>query len=695
VSFADATGRAVYSFLAVCSNGRLYRSAIKKIFCTWPLVGVTTGNKEGTMPVITLPDGSQRQYPQPISVAAVAADIGPGLAKAALAGRVDGKLVDTSFIIDRDVPLGIVTERDADGLEIIRHSTAHLLAMAVQDLFPGAQVTIGPVIEDGFYYDFAYERTFSLDDLAKIEQRMTEIAQSDLPVQRVVMSRAEAVAAFDKLGEKYKVQIIEDLPGNEEISAYKQGEWMDLCRGPHVPSTGKLKAFKLTKVAGAYWRGDSKNAMLQRIYGTAWANPKDLKAYLFRLEEAEKRDHRKVGKKLGLFHMQEEAPGMVFWHPRGWTIYKTIEQYMREQQTREDYLEIRTPQVVDIDLWQRSGHADKYSSNMFVLNFEERDYAVKPMNCPCHIQVFNQGLKSYRDLPLRLSEFGSCHRYEPSGSLHGIMRVRGFTQDDAHIFCTEQQIQPEVARFIDFLHNVYADFGFSEVIYRLSTRPENRVGSDADWDKAEKALADALDSKKLPWEELPGEGAFYGPKIEFSLKDCIGRVWQLGTIQVDFSMPGRLDAQYVAEDGSRQVPVMLHRAILGSFERFIGILIEHYEGAFPTWLAPQQVAVLNITDNQAQYAQKLAETLKNNGFRAEADLRNEKIGFKIREHTIQKVPYLLVVGDREVETQTLAVRTRSGEDLGSMSLEAYLELLAKDVSSRGRVLFVPETNTEK
>jgi threonyl-tRNA synthetase len=637
------------------------------------------------MPVITLPDGSQRQYSQPISVAAVAADIGPGLAKAALAGRVDGKLVDTSFIIDHDVPLGIVTERDADGLEIIRHSTAHLLAMAVQDLFPGAQVTIGPVIEDGFYYDFAYERTFSLDDLAKIEQRMAEISQSDLPVQRVVMSRAEAIAAFAALGEQYKVQIIEDLPGNEEISAYKQGEWMDLCRGPHVPSTGKLKAFKLTKVAGAYWRGDSKNAMLQRIYGTAWASPKDLKAYLFRLEEAEKRDHRKVGKKLGLFHMQEEAPGMVFWHPRGWTIYKTIEQYMREQQTREDYLEIRTPQVVDIDLWQRSGHADKYSSNMFVLNFEERDYAVKPMNCPCHIQVFNQGLKSYRDLPLRLSEFGSCHRYEPSGSLHGIMRVRGFTQDDAHIFCIEQQIQPEVARFIDFLHRVYADFGFSEVIYRLSTRPENRVGSDADWDKAEKALADALDSKGLPWEELPGEGAFYGPKIEFSLKDCIGRVWQLGTIQVDFSMPGRLDAQYVAEDGSRQVPVMLHRAILGSFERFIGILIEHYEGAFPAWLAPQQVAVLNITDNQAQYAQKLAETLKNNGFRAEADLRNEKIGFKIREHTIQKVPYLLVVGDREVETQTLAVRTRSGEDLGSMSLEAYLELLAKDVSSRGRV----------
>lgn len=638
------------------------------------------------MPSITLPDGSRREFANPVTVAQVAADIGPGLAKAALAGRVDGKLVDTSFVIDGDVQLGIVTERDADGVEVIRHSTAHLLAMAVQELFPGAQVTIGPVIEDGFYYDFAFERAFTPEDLAKIEQRMTDIAQRDLPVQRVVMSRDEAIAAFDKLGEKYKVQIIQDLPAGDEISAYKQGDWMDLCRGPHVPSTGKLKAFKLTKVAGAYWRGDSKNAMLQRIYGTAWANPKDLKAYLFRIEEAEKRDHRKIGKKLGLFHAQEEAPGMVFWHPKGWTIYKTIEQYMREQQQRNGYAEIRTPQVVDIDLWQRSGHADKYGSNMFTLQIEERMYAVKPMNCPCHVQVFNQGLKSYRDLPQRLAEFGSCHRYEPSGSLHGIMRVRGFTQDDAHIFCTENQIQPEVSRFIDFLHAVYEDFGFSEVIYRLSTRPENRVGSDEDWDKAEKALADALDSKNLAWEELPGEGAFYGPKIEFSLKDCIGRVWQLGTIQVDFSMPGRLDAQYIAEDGSRQTPVMLHRAILGSFERFIGILIEHYEGAFPTWLAPQQAAVLNITDNQAQYAQKIEESLKNKGFRVEADLRNEKIGFKIREHTIQKVPYLLVIGDREVETNTMAVRTRSGEDLGSMSLEAFLELLTRDVSRRGHVL---------
>ena len=638
------------------------------------------------MPAITLPDGSQRQFAQPVTVADVAADIGPGLAKAALAGRVNGKLVDTSFLINEDVSLGIVTERDPDGLEVIRHSTAHLLAMAVQDLFPGAQVTIGPVIDDGFFYDFAYQRAFTPEDLEKIEQRMTEITQRDLSVQRVVMSRDEAVAAFDALGEKYKVEIIKELPAGEEISVYKQGEWMDLCRGPHVPSTGKLKAFKLTKVAGAYWRGDSKNEMLQRIYGTAWANPKELKAYLHRIEEAEKRDHRKIGKKLGLFHAQEEAPGMVFWHPRGWTIYKTIEQYMRDKQQRHGYQEIRTPQVVDIDLWQRSGHADKYGSNMFTLDIEERMYAVKPMNCPCHVQVFNQGLKSYRDLPLRLSEFGSCHRYEPSGSLHGIMRVRGFTQDDAHIFCTEQQIQPEVARFIDFLHEVYADFGFSEVIYRLSTRPENRVGSDEGWDKAEKALADALDSKNLPWEELPGEGAFYGPKIEFSLKDCIGRVWQLGTIQVDFSMPGRLDAQYVAEDGSRQTPVMLHRAILGSFERFIGILIEHYEGAFPTWLAPTQAVILNITDNQAQYARELEETLQNNGFRVEADLRNEKIGFKIREHTIQKVPYLLVIGDREVETQTIAVRTRSGEDLGSISLQACLDLLAGDVSRRGRAL---------
>jgi threonyl-tRNA synthetase len=639
------------------------------------------------MPVITLPDGSQRSFPQAVTVADVAANIGAGLAKAALAGRVDGKLVDTSYLIENDIQLAIVTDRDpVDGLEIIRHSTAHLLAMAVQELFPGAQVTIGPVIEDGFFYDFAYERAFSTEDLVKIEERMQQISERDLPVTRVVMSRDDAVKAFDAMGEKYKVEIIRDLPEGEDISVYKQGDWMDLCRGPHVPSTGKLKAFKLTKVAGAYWRGDAKNAQLQRIYGTAWGSPKELKAYLNRIEEAEKRDHRKIGKRLDLFHMQEEAPGMIFWHPRGWTLYQEIEQYIRVNLRREGYQEIRTPQVVDLSLWQRSGHADKYGSNMFVLELDERQYAVKPMNCPCHIQVFNQGLKSYRDLPLRLAEFGSCHRYEPSGSLHGIMRVRGFTQDDAHIFCTEEQIQPEVARFIDFLHNVYRDFGFEEVIYRLSTRPENRVGSDADWDKAEKALADALDGKALPWEELPGEGAFYGPKIEFSLKDCIGRVWQLGTIQVDFSMPGRLDAQYVAEDGSRQVPVMLHRAICGSLERFVGILIEHYEGAFPTWLAPVQIVVLNITDKQADYAKNLAETLQNLGFRVEVDLRNEKIGFKIREHTIQKVPYLLVLGDREVEQQTMAVRSRGGEDKGSMALDAFLELLTQDVARRGRVV---------
>jgi threonyl-tRNA synthetase len=639
------------------------------------------------MPVITLPDGSQRQFPNPVTVAEVAASIGAGLAKAALAGRVNDRLVDTSFIIENDARVAIVTERDeTDGLEIIRHSTAHLLAMAVQQLYPGAQVTIGPVIEDGFYYDFAYERPFTTEDLERIEQRMTELAAQDLPVRRVVMSRDEALKAFDALGEQYKVQIIQELPAGEEISVYQQGDWMDLCRGPHVPSTGKLKAFKLTKVAGAYWRGDSKNEMLTRVYGTAWANQKELKAYLLRLEEAEKRDHRKIGKKLDLFHMQEEAPGMVFWHPRGWTLYRTIENYMREQQLAHGYQEIRTPQVVDLSLWQRSGHADKFGSNMFMMELDERQYAVKPMNCPCHVQVYNQGLKSYRDLPLRLAEFGSCHRFEPSGSLHGIMRVRGFTQDDAHIFCTEEQIQPEVASFIDFLHEVYADFGFTEVIYRLSTRPQNRVGSDESWDKAEKALADALDSKGLPWQELPGEGAFYGPKIEFSLKDCIGRVWQLGTIQVDFSMPGRLDAQYVAEDGSRQVPVMLHRAICGSLERFIGILIEHYEGAFPLWLAPVQVVVLNITDAQADYARQLEKTLKQRGFRAEVDLRNEKIGFKIRAHTIEKVPYLLVVGDREVEQQTVAVRSRSGEDLGSMSIEACVELLASEAARRGRVV---------
>jgi threonyl-tRNA synthetase len=638
------------------------------------------------MPVITLPDGSRRTFDSPVTVHSVAANIGPGLAKAALGAVVDGREVDTSYVIERDANVAIITDQDDAGLEIIRHSTAHLLAMATQELFPGVQVTIGPVIEEGFYYDFATGHTFTPQDLEKIEQRMEELAALDLPVQRVVMSREKAIETFRNLGENYKVQIIEGLPEGEEISLYAQGAWGDLCRGPHVPSTGKLKAFKLTKVAGAYWRGDSHNEMLQRIYGTAWANKKQLTQYLTRIEEAEKRDHRKIGKKLGLFHTQEEAPGMVFWHPAGWSIYQTIEQYMRKVQRENGYLEIRTPQLVDLSLWKKSGHADKFGDDMFMLKSEDRDFAVKPMNCPCHVQVFNQGLKSYRDLPLRLAEFGSCHRNEPSGSLHGIMRVRGFVQDDAHIFCTEGQIQSEVSDFIDFLHAVYADFGFSDVIYRLSTRPAQRVGTDADWDRAEKALADALDAQALPWKELPGEGAFYGPKIEFSLKDCIGRVWQLGTIQVDFSMPGRLDAQYVAEDGSRQVPVMLHRAVLGSFERFIGILIEHYEGVFPTWLAPTQAVVLNITDKQSEYAQKVEDSLKNNGFRVVSDLRNEKIGFKIREHTIQRVPYLLVVGDKEVESQTVAVRARRGEDLGSMDLDAFITHLADDVACRGRIV---------
>ena len=637
------------------------------------------------MPVITLPDGSLRTFDQPVSVHDVAANIGAGLAKAALGGVVDGREVDTSFVLEHDASLAIITDRDDAGLEIIRHSTAHLLAMATQELFPGVQVTIGPVIEDGFFYDFATGHNFTPQDLEKIEQRMEELAEADLPVARVVMSREKAIEQFRNMGENYKVQIIEALPEGEEISLYTQGAWGDLCRGPHVPSTGKLKAFKLTKVAGAYWRGDSNNEMLQRIYGTAWASKKQLKQYLTRIEEAEKRDHRKIAKKLGLFHTQEEAPGMVFWHPAGWSIYQTIEQYMRKAQQKNGYLEIKTPQLVDLSLWEKSGHADKFGDDMFMLQSEDRHFAVKPMNCPCHVQVFNQGLKSYRDLPLRLAEFGSCHRNEPSGSLHGIMRVRGFVQDDAHIFCTEQQIQPEVSTFIDFLHAVYEDFGFTEVIYRLSTRPEQRVGSDADWDRAEQALADALDAQNLPWQELPGEGAFYGPKIEFSLKDCIGRVWQLGTIQVDFSMPGRLDARYVAEDGSRQVPVMLHRAVLGSFERFIGILIEHYEGVFPTWLAPTQAVVLNITDKQSEYAQFVEDSLKNNGFRVISDLRNEKIGFKIREHTIQQVPYLLVVGDKEVESQTVAVRARRGEDLGSMDLSALIARLTDDVASLGRI----------
>ncbi|WP_421865289.1 threonine--tRNA ligase [Motiliproteus sp.] len=638
------------------------------------------------MPVITLPDGSTRQFDQAVSVHDVAASIGAGLAKAALAGRVNGEMVDTSYVIDADSELSIITARDEDGLEVIRHSCAHLMAMAVQQLFPGAQVTIGPVIEDGFYYDFAYERPFTPEDLTKIEKKMAELAKQNLPVTRSLMSRDEATKMFDEMGEAYKVELLQAVPEAEDLSFYSQGDFIDLCRGPHVPSTGHIKAFKLMKVAGAYWRGDSNNEMLQRIYGTAWGDKKALKAYLHRLEEAEKRDHRKLGKQLNLFHLQEEAPGMVFWHPNGWTLYQQIESYMRAKLTQHDYQEIKTPQVVERTLWEKSGHWDKFSDEMFTTSSESRDYAIKPMNCPCHVQVFNQGLRSYRDLPLRLAEFGSCHRNEPSGALHGIMRVRGFVQDDAHIFCAENAIQSEVARFIDFLHEVYDDFGFTEVIYKLSTRPEKRVGSDESWDKAEKALADALNTASLDWEELPGEGAFYGPKIEFSLKDCLGRVWQCGTIQVDFSMPGRLDAQFVNESGERETPVMLHRAILGSFERFIGILIENYAGAMPTWLAPMQAVILNITDNQAEFCQEIAKTLKDRGFRVHADLRNEKIGFKIREHTIQKVPYQLVVGDKEVESKSVTVRLRTGEDLGSMSIEEFVQTLEQDVARKGRAV---------
>ncbi|MBL4585195.1 MAG: threonine--tRNA ligase [Pseudomonadales bacterium] len=636
------------------------------------------------MPTITLPDQSQRQFENPVTILEIAADIGPGLAKAALAGKVNGELLDTSYLIDQDVELAIVTGRDEEGLEIIRHSCAHLMAMAVQELFPSAQVTIGPVIEDGFYYDFAFERTFTPDDLEKIEKKMVELSSQNIEVERSVLSRPDAIALFEEKGEKYKVEIIDSIPGDEDLSFYQMGDFIDLCRGPHVPATGHIKAFKLTKVAGAYWRADANNEMLQRIYGTAWGDKKALKQYVRRIEEAGKRDHRKIGKQLGLFHSQEEAPGMVFWHPKGWTIYQVVEQYMREIQLNNGYQEIKTPQLVDFSLWEKSGHADKFGDEMFTTESENRNYAVKPMNCPCHVQVFNQGLKSYRDLPLRLAEFGSCHRNEPSGTLHGLMRVRSFTQDDAHIFCTEEMIQDEVATFIDLLYSVYSDFGFDEVILKLSTRPVKRVGTDEDWDRAEAALAAALDAKDLAWDLLPGEGAFYGPKIEFSLKDCLGRVWQCGTIQVDFSMPGRLDAQYVAEDGSRKTPVMLHRAILGSFERFIGILIENFAGAFPPWLAPIQAMVINITDNQADFCKETAEKLTESGFRVSSDLRNEKIGFKIREHTIQKVPYILVVGDRELETNTMAVRARNGDDLGSMTVDQVVDLLDSSVATRGR-----------
>ena len=632
---------------------------------------------------VQLPDGSKRQFDHPVTVAEVAASVGAGLARAAVAGKVDGKLVDTSFVMDRDSELAIVTDKDADGLDVIRHSTAHLLAYAVKELFPDAQVTIGPVIDNGFYYDFSYRRSFTPEDLEKIEKRMAELARRDIPVRREVWKRDEAVQLFEGMGEKYKAEIIASIPEDQEIGLYREGDFVDLCRGPHVPSTGKLKVFKLMKLAGAYWRGDSKNEMLQRIYGTAWAKKEDQDAYLHMLEEAEKRDHRKLGRQLDLFHLQDEAPGMVFWHPKGSTVWQQIEQYMRATLSRHGYQEVRTPMVMDRVLWERSGHWENYHELMFTTESEKRDYAVKPMNCPGHVQIFNQGIKSYRDLPLRLAEFGSCHRNEPSGALHGIMRVRGFVQDDAHIFCTEEQVQGESADFIDLLRKVYADFGFHEILIKLSTRPEKRIGSDETWDRAEAALAAALDGKGLVWEKSPGEGAFYGPKIEFSLKDSIGRVWQCGTLQLDFALPDRLGAEYVAEDNSRKIPVMLHRAVLGSLERFIGILIENHAGALPLWLAPEQVVVMNISENQAAYVEKVTQTLVKAGIRAIADLRNEKITYKIREHSLQKLPYQVICGDKEVAAEMVAVRTRKGEDLGQMPLVAFIERLQQEVIAKG------------
>ncbi len=642
------------------------------------------------MPVITLPDGSQRSFEQPPTVAELAASIGAGLAKAALAGRVDGKLVDTSYRIDRDAQVSIVTGRDADGLEIIRHSTAHLLAQAVQAIYPEAQVTIGPVIEDGFYYDFAFSRPFTPEDLAKFEAKMHELAKADLKVERKLMPRDQAVETFKQLGEHYKAEIIASIPANEDISLYGQGDWFDLCRGPHVPSTGKLGAFKLMKVAGAYWRGDSKNEMLQRIYGTAWADEKALKAYLTRLEEAEKRDHRRVGRELGLFHTQEEAVGSVFWHPKGHTLWRTVENYMRNRLEHAGYVEVKTPQLIDRVLWEKSGHWENYRPNMFIAESEDRILAVKPMNCPGHVLIYRQGIKSYRDLPLRIAEFGSCHRNEPSGALHGLMRVRAFTQDDAHIFCTEDQVNAETVAFCDLLLSVYKDFGFDEVRVKFSDRPAKRAGSDATWDKAEGALKAAVEAAGLEYTLNPGEGAFYGPKLEFVLRDAIGRDWQCGTLQVDFVLPERLGAEYVGEDGAVHRPVMLHRAILGSLERFLGILIENHAGKFPTWLAPVQAVVMNITDGQADYVRRATEFLKNQGLRVEMDLRNEKVGFKIREHTLQRVPYLLVAGDRESGSNSLAVRTRSGKDLGSMGLETLASKLAEEVASRGRIVLALE-----
>ena len=633
------------------------------------------------MPNIRLPDGSIKSFSGPVTVAEVAQAIGPGLARAALAGKLNGKLVDTSRRIDSDAELAIVTERDKEGVEILRHSTAHLLAYAVKELFPDAQVTIGPVIENGFYYDFSYGRPFTPEDLSAIEKRMAELAKKDFPVVREVWPRDKAVDHFKSIGERYKAEIIASIPAGEEVSLYREGDFIDLCRGPHVPSTGKLKVFKLMKVAGAYWRGDSKNEMLQRIYGTAWAKKEEQDAYLNLLEEAEKRDHRRLGTQLDLFHLQEEAPGMVFWHPKGWALWQQIEQYLRRVYQDNGYLEVRCPQVLDRGLWEKSGHWENYKELMFTTESEKRDYAIKPMNCPGHVQIYNKGLRSYRELPLRYGEFGSCHRNEPSGALHGIMRIRAFTQDDGHIFCTEEQIQPEVTAFTALLQEVYADFGFTDVVYKLATRPPKRVGADELWDKAERALQASLDSSGLGYDALPGEGAFYGPKIEYHLKDSIGRSWQCGTMQVDFSMPGLLGAEYVAENNTRRVPVMLHRAIVGSMERFIGILIEHYAGAMPLWLAPVQIAVLNISEGQANYAIRVTAGLKQAGFRCEADLRNEKITYKIREHSLQKLPYQLIVGEKEKAAEKVAVRTRSGEDLGQMSLPDFIARLRSEAKA--------------
>ena len=632
------------------------------------------------MTVVRLPDGSERIFDHPVTVLDVATAIGPGLARAAIAGKINGKLTDVYSQIDGNSEVAIITEKDTEGLEIIRHSCAHLLAHAVKELFPEAQVTIGPVIDDGFYYDFFYKRSFTPEDLAAIEKRMLEISKRDLKIERKVLERNEAINYFKQQGEHYKAQIIESIPGDQDLSLYSQGNFTDLCRGPHVPATSKIKIFKLMKVAGAYWRGDSNNEMLQRIYGTAWVNKDDQKNYLHRLEEAEKRDHRKLGKQLNLFHTQDEAPGMVFWHPKGWMLWQQIEQYMRNLLNQNGYQEIRTPLILDKELWVRSGHWENFRENMFTTNSDERDFAIKPMNCPGHVQIFNQGLRSYRELPIRLAEFGSCHRNEASGALHGIMRVRAFTQDDAHIFCTEDQIQGEVVRFIDLLKTVYSDFGFKGLLVKLSTRPKKRVGSETQWDESEAALAAALNEAKLEWEFQLGEGAFYGPKIEFSLKDCIGRVWQCGTLQLDFSMPERLGAEYVAEDNSRQVPVMLHRAILGSLERFIGILIENYAGALPMRLSPEQVVVLNISRAQIDYVQEVTAQLKQHGIRARLDLRNEKITFKIREHSLQKLPYQIIVGDEEVRTNMIAVRDRTGENLGQMTCQAFLERLKEEIS---------------